>query len=212
MRLSNKKKFEMPETLPEVEQTTTQDVLLMPEVSDSQPEVVLTDGQTDNIPPVEQLQAMNQSSDARPLGLPTMTTIDDRYYTKDEFYDVFNGFFDFLKDPNAAADCFGTIQERGRKLAAGRMYDVAKRYKWLNWLIDKNTAVIHDAALISIWAATEANIIVLNWTGISIFEKGRLWLKSKIKAKAEAEANKGKRNVWAFLGRRAAEKQQKPEN
>jgi hypothetical protein len=142
-----------------------------------------------------------------------MTMIsDDRYYSKDEFEQVFKSFFDFLKDPAAAGDCFGTIEEKGRNLAAGRVYEMAQKYRWLNWLIDKQTAVLHDMALISIWAAVETNTIVLNWTGISLFQKVQVWLKSKIRLKAEQAAKEGRRSVWGFLGRRAPEKQQKQEN
>jgi len=214
MRLSRKTKFEMPAQLPEMTTPEAQQITpdQWPEMTpEAAPEVVLTDGQTDNIPPAEQAQVMTQSSAAQPLGLPTMTT-NDRYYSKQEFQEVFASFFDFLKDPNAAADCFGTIQSKGRALASDRFYELASRYKWLNWIIDKQTAILHDAALIGIWAATEANVIVLNWTGISIFEKGQIWLKSKIKSKAEQEAKAGKRSVWAFLGRREAEKQPKQES
>ena len=213
MRLSSKKKLDQPEQMPEM--ITEAAAPEQPEAAPEQmPEIILSDGQTDQIPDpaiMEQDQQTTQSSDVRFLGLPQTMTTNDRYYTKDEFQEVFSSFFDFLKDPNAAADCFGTIQSKGRSLAANRFYDLASKYKWLNWIIDKNTAILHDAALISIWAATEANIIILNWTGISLFEKGQLWLKTKIKAKAEAEAAAGKRSVWGFLGRREAAKQQKQE-
>lgn len=222
MRLKEKKKFTMPDLnkfsseQPEEQQQPemiTDQPEVLPEV-EPQPETItteevqLSDGQTDSIQ-----QPESQFSDALPNGLPQMmTTNNGRYYTKEEFEQVFKGFFDFLKDPTAAGDVFGTIEEKGRNLAAGRVFEMAQRYKWLNWLIDKQTAVLHDCALISIWAAVETNTIVLNWTGVSIFQKVQIWLKSKIKTKAEQAAQEGKRSVWGFLGRRAAEKQQKPEN
>ena len=209
--MSSKKKFEMPDLKkfeqPEDPEELKQETAAAPETMPEVQEVELTDGQPETIP--ETPEVLPESS---LIGLQPTTTINDRYYSKEEFQDVFNSFFDFLKDPNAAADCFGTIQDKGRKLAAGRVFELAQRYKWLNWLIDKQTMIIHDVALISIWAAVETNTIVLNWTGISIFEKGRLWLKTKIKAKAEEQAKQGKRGVLAFLGRRDPEKQQKHEN
>ena len=225
MRLKEKKKFQMPdlnkftpEVLPEVEQpeTITEQQAtpeVLPEVEQPETiipeEVILSDGQTDNIPSPE----TSQFSDVQPNGLqPMMMTNSDRYYTQDEFKDVFKSFFEFLENPQTAGDVFGTIEEKGRNLAAGRVYEMAQKYRWLNWLIDKQTAVLHDCALISIWAAVETNTIVLNWTGISLFQKVQIWLKSKIKTKAEQAAKEGKRSVWGFLGRRAAEKQQKPEN
>lgn len=223
MKLLKKQKFQMPEVQPA--QMTTQEVApeqipeVQPEILPAQeaapeqiPEVQLSDGQTENIPPAQPDEIPAQSSDALPHGLPQMMTNDGRYYSKEEFQEVFASFFDFLKDPAAANDCFGTIQSKGRALASDRFYEMASRYKWLHWIIDKQTAVLHDTALIAIWAATEANIIVMNWTGISIFEKVQIWVKQKIKNKAETEAKAGKRSVWAFLGRRAAEKQPKPEN
>lgn len=226
MKLQSKKKFTMPDLnkftpeQPEEQQpeTITQQQAapeILPEV-EPQPETItpeevqLSDGQTDSIPTPETIQSL----DGLQNGLSQMmtTTNSGRYYTKDEFEEVFKSFFDFLKDPTAAGDVFGTIEEKGRNLAAGRVFDIAQKYRWLNWLIDKQTAVLHDCALISIWAAVETNTIVLNWTGISLFSKVQIWLKGKIKTKAEQAAKEGKRSVWGFLGRRAAEKQQKQES
>lgn len=229
MRLSNKKKFEMPDLKKfkteeqaqlqvqeqELEQPETitqpegQPETITPEAAPEVQEVQLSDGQTEAIPEADPIQF----SDARLHGLQQMTTtINSRYYTQEEFEHVFKDFFDFLKDPKAADDVFCTIEEKGRNLAADRVFEMAQRYKWLNWLIDKQTAVLHDFMLISIWAAVETNAIILNWTGVSIFEKVQIWVKLKIKTKAEQAAKEGKRSVWGFLGRRAAEKQQKQES
>ena len=207
MKLAAKKKFQMPDlnkfTPEEQPEEQPQPETITPE------EVQLSDGQTESIPQPETIQF----SDVQPNGLPPMMmTNNERYYTQEEFQDVFKNFFEFLENPQTAGDVFGTIEQKGRNLAAGRVYDMAKKYRWLNWLIDKQTAVLHDVALISIWAAVETNTIVLNWTGISLFQKVQIWLKSKIKTKAEQAAKEGKRSVWGFLGRRAAEKQQKQES
>ena len=225
MKLAAKKKFQMPdlnkftpeeqpEEQPQPETITAAAPETLPE-EQPQPETItpeevqLSDGQTESIPQPETIQF----SDVQPNGLPPMMmTNNERYYTQEEFQDVFKNFFEFLENPQTAGDVFGTIEQKGRNLAAGRVYDMAKKYRWLNWLIDKQTAVLHDVALISIWAAVETNTIVLNWTGISLFQKVQIWLKSKIKTKAEQAAKEGKRSVWGFLGRRAAEKQQKQES
>ena len=192
-----------PEVLPEEQQPETI------EQPSAAPEVILSDGQTDNIPQPETIQF----SDERQNGLPPMmTTTNNRFYSQEEFADVFKGFFEFLENPQTAGDVFGTIEDKGRNLAAGRVYEMAQKYRWLNWLIDRETAVLHDCALISIWTAVETNKIVLNWTGVSLFGKFQLWLKTKIKSKAEQAAKEGKRSAWGFLARRAAEKQQKPES
>ena len=119
-------------------------------------------------------------------------------------------FLTFLKNPATAADTFETVRAQGQSLAAGKIYEMANKYKWLNWLIDRKTRLLHDALLIAIFATTETNAIVLNWTGISLIEKGKIWLKSKVRARAAA--SQGKRSVWGFLAPRAAAKQAKQEN
>lgn len=134
------------------------------------------------------------------------------YYTAEEFDGAFNEFLTFLKDPNTAVDCFGSINDKGRKLASKRLYEMANKYRFLRFLIDKKTHFLHDSALICFWAAIETNTIVANWTGINLAGKIKLWLKAKIKAQQEKSASQGKRNVWAFLGRQGAEKQQKQES
>lgn len=67
-------------------------------------------------------------------------------------------------------------------------------------MIDRRTAIVHDLTLIGIFAACETNAIVQNWTGISLAEKGKLWLRNKIKQRAEAQQAAGKRSGWGFWG------------
>lgn len=176
-------------------------------------EVSLSDGQTDNLPPLPEFNQPEQAGeDSLPLCSPTMTTNDDRYYSKGEFEAGFNEFLTFLKNPQTSLDTFEALRAEGQTLAAGKIYQMAQNYRFLRFLIDRRTQLLHDFALISIFAAAETNAIVLNWTGISLAEKGKLWLKSKIKARQQAAQQSGKRSVWGFLGRQAAEKPQKPEN
>jgi len=139
-----------------------------------------------------------------------MTTNNDRYYSQGEFEAGFNEFLNFLKNPQTSLDTFEVLRAEGQSLAAGKVYKMAQNYKILRFLIDRRTRLMHDFALISIFAACETNAIVMNWTGISLAEKGKIWLKSKIKARAQSAQASGKRSVWGFLAPRGAEKQQKP--
>lgn len=147
-----------------------------------------------------------------PLGSGATTTIDDRFYSKGEFESAFNEFLTFLKSPQTSLDTFETLRAQGQSLAAGKIYEMAQNYRFLRFLIDRRTQLLHDFALISIFASCEANAIVYNWTGISLAEKAKLWLRGKIKQRAEQVQKSGKRSAWAFLARPAAEKPQKPVN
>lgn len=175
-------------------------------------ELSLSDGQTENLQP---LPEFNQPETSLETGLQicseTMTS-DDRYYSQGEFESAFNEFLSFLKSPQTSLDTFEALRAQGQSLAAGKVYNMAQKYRFLRFLIDRRTQLLHDCALISIFAACETNAIVMNWTGISLAEKAKLWLKSKIKARQQAAQAAGKRSVWGFLGHRAAEKPQKPGN
>lgn len=173
-----------------------------------QEELTLSDGQTEGLPELEQLN--NQAETA---GLQTFSqTTSDRYYTKEEFQGCFTDFLTFLKSPQTSADAFEALRAEGQQLAADKVFEMAQNYKFLRFLIDKRTRLMHDMAVIGLFMGCEANAIVYNWTGISLFEKGKIWLKSKIKQRAQSVQSQGKRSVWGFLARRGAEKPQKPES
>lgn len=174
-------------------------------------EIQLTDGQTQDLPTLPE-EMSSQSGELSPNGSGVMTTSpDDNYYSQGEFEAAFNEFLIFLKSPQTSLDAFETLRAQGQSLAAGKIYKMAEKYKFLRWIIDRRTAVVHDFALIGIFTACETNAIVQNWTGISLAEKGKIWLRNKIKQRQEQQAS-GKRRGWGFLGRRDAEKQPKPEN
>ena len=184
-----------------------------PQDHQSQPEMQLSDGQTENLQPLDLQNNLNSPDDLSSLsaGLPEMTTR-SKYYTQDEFAKQFDDFLTFLKSPQTSADTFEALRAEGQNLAATKIFEMAQKYKWLRFIIDRRSQIVHDALVISIFAVTETNAIVYNWTGISIIEKGKIWLKSKVKQRVEQAKTSGKRGVWGFLGRRAAEKQPKQEN
>lgn len=175
-------------------------------------EIQLTDGQADNLQPLPEFSSQPEADPAAgwQAGSPTMMTSDDRYYSPGEFETAFNEFLTFLKSPQTSLDTFEALRSQGQSLAAGKVYKMAQKYRFLRFLIDRKTQLLHDCALIGIFAACETNAIVLNWTGISLAEKGKLWLKGKIKARQQAAQAQGKRSVWGFLGRRDVVKQPKP--
>lgn len=175
-------------------------------------EIQLTDGQTENLPEAPEQGSNRDQSSGLPSGCGEMTSCDDRYYSKGEFEAAFNEFLVFLKSPQTSLDTFESLRAQGQTLAAGKIYNLAEKYRFMRWIIDRRTAIVHDFALIGIFCACETNAIVQNWTGISLAEKGKLWLRSKIKQRQEQQQAAGKRNGWAFLGRRGAEKQPKPES
>lgn len=181
-------------------------------MTENNEEIQLTDGQTENLPETQTVITDNRLTDLQP-GCGEMTTSpDEQYYTQGEFEAAFNEFLEFLKSPQTSLDTFESLRAQGQSLAAGKIYGMAEKYSFLRWMIDRRTAIVHDLTLIGIFCACETNAIVQNWTGISLAEKGKLWLRNKIKQRAERQQAAGKRNGWGFLGRRGAEKQPKPEN
>ena len=194
------------------EQTENKQPEQIPELAEQQ-EIQLTDGQTENLPEFNgqpQTTAADYQSSA--VSLQMMTTNNARYFSEDEFQREFDEFLTFLKNPQTATDTFETLRAEGQTLAAAKIYNMATKYKWLRFIIDRRTQVIHDALVLSIFAVTETNAIVYNWTGISIIGKFKIWLKGKVKQRAEVAQQQGKRrSVWAFLARQGAAKQQKQE-
>lgn len=181
-------------------------------MTENNEEIQLTDGQTAAIPEAPEQSSSDQLNGLQP-GYGEMTTSpDERYYSQGEFEAAFNEFLVFLKSPQTSLDTFESLRAQGQSLAASKIYAMAERYSFMRWMIDRRTAIVHDLTLIGIFCACETNAIVQNWTGISLAEKGKLWLRQKIKQRAEQQQAAGKRSGWAFLGRRAAEKQPKPES
>ncbi len=182
-------------------------------MTENNEEIQLTDGQTQDLPTLPDIPDSPQDPELlyNGSGTTTISPEADNYYSQGEFEAAFNEFLIFLKSPQTSLDAFETLRAQGQSLAAGKIYKMAEKYKFLRWIIDRRTAVVHDFALIGIFTACETNAIVQNWTGISLAEKGKIWLRNKIKQRQEQQAS-GKRRGWGFLGRRDVEKQPKPEN
>lgn len=170
-------------------------------------EPILTDGQTEQLPELNSQEA-NYWADS---SLDSSLTMTNSIYTQEEFNKCFNDFLTFLKSPEVASDAFGNIHEKGQEIASKRIYEMAQKYRFLRFLIDKNAHLFGDMAILALWGTVEANAIILNWTGINYLTKAKIWLNEKIKQRAQKSAS-DKRKGWGFLGRQVAEKQPKPEN
>ena len=80
-------------------------------------EILPEDGQTEDLPELQQPEITAQESAA--AGLPDcsgMMTTSEGLYTRDEFRQNFNSFLEFLENPAAANDTFSTNVGKGREL------------------------------------------------------------------------------------------------
>lgn len=180
------------------------------------PELMPEDGQTTGLPPLPLGQSETPESVQEELGLPNFseTTTPTNSYTADEFRAKFQAMLEFLENPAAANDCAAELLNNGRNLTADKIYNLASRYQWLNWIIDRRAQVLADSLQIAAFLAVESNLVVMNWTGLNLFEKGKLWLKNKAKQRKEQLKNGQRRSLfgWVFSGRQAAAKATEPQN
>lgn len=161
---------------------------------DNIPELIPDDGQMDKL--AEFIPEQEQSNLAN-LGLPeySTTTATNSIYTQEEFREKFKAFLEFMEKPETASNCTLELITNGRNLTADKIYDLASRYSWLNWIIDSKTQILADFVQISAFLAIETNVIVLNWTGLNLFEKVKIWLKNKAKERQEQAKQQGKRRT-----------------
>lgn len=137
------------------------------------------------------------------LGLPELgvmtTPTTSNLYSQDEFREKFTSFLEFLENPATANDCAMELLINGRNLTSDKIYNMASKYSWLNWIIDRQTQVFADFIQISAFLTIESNLIVTNWTGINMLEKGKIWLNNKVKEKQAQAKQKGRRTLFGWL-------------
>ena len=173
------------------------------------PELIPDDGQPENL--AEFIPEQEQNNPAN-LGLPeylqTTTATNSGIYTPEEFREKFKSFIEFMERPETASNCTLELITNGRNLTADKIYDLASRYSWLNWIIDSKTQFLADVVQISAFLAIETNVIVLNWTGLNLFEKVKIWLRNKAKERQEQAKQQGKRTLfgWRFSARQEVAK------
>ena len=174
------------------------------------PELIPDDGQPQNLAEFIPDPEQNNVN----LGLPEFGTTATNNYTAEEFREKFRSVLEFLENPATANDCAMELLINGRNLTADKIYDLASRHTWLNWIIDKQTQVFADFIQISAFLTVASNIIVKNWTGINMLEKAKIWLNNKVKEKQAQAKKQGKRTLfgWAFSGRPEVEKHTEQSN
>ena len=190
---------EAPEQLPpEMPEQLEQQEQLPPEIT---AELMPDDGQ----PTTPEMLQPDESADFSPVGLTTTTT---NNYTRDEFRQKFAAVLEFLENPATANNCVTEIVTNGRNLTADKIYNLASRYKWLSWIIDSRTQIFADSLQIAAFLAVESNVIVMNWTGLNMFERLKIWLKNKAEQRKAAQKSGKRRSLfgWVFSGRAEAEK------
>lgn len=176
------------------------------------PEVMPDDGQTEDLP---EPPTTTETGEPLAAGLPEYSaktptaTNEPGLYSPEEFRDCFASFLDFLKNPETANDAFAEVVGRGRQLTADKIYNMASRYKWLNWLIDRRTQVVSDAVTIAAFLVFESDLIFQNWTGQSWLQKTKIYLKTKVNQKRQ-EAKTAKRGFIRKLFGSASSAQAEP--
>lgn len=192
---------------------------LMPEsetIPEMPAELMPTDGQPETAPEAmpEMVADNPAAADLGFRGSPTatMTTTINGLYSPDEFRQKFSGLLEFLENPATAQDATAALLTNGRTLTADKIYNLASRYKWLNWIISPDTQFFADSLQIAAFLAVESNLIVLNWTGVNLWGKLKIWLQTKAKERQSAEKSRRSLFGWVFSGRQAQEKAQGQEN
>lgn len=179
------------------------------------PELIPDDGQTAELPPLPLGEV--ETPESLPLsenGLKEFSTTMTNNYTADEFRAKFQSILEFMENPDAANDCAAELLANGRNLTADKIYNLASRYRWLNWIIDRRGQVLADSLQIVAFLVVESNLIVMNWTGLNLFEKVKLWLKNKAKQRKEQLKSGQRRSLfaWVFSGHQAPAKATEPQN
>lgn len=164
------------------------------------PEIVPDDGHPENLSQF----VPDQNSDLHGLPESYPTTMTNNFYSPEEFREKFAGLLEFLENPATANDCAMELLVNGRNLTSDKIYDLANRHSWLNWIIDRQTQVFADFIQISAFLAVESNVIIRNWTGINMLEKGKIWVNNKIREK-QAQAKTKRKTLFGWLSSAPAE-------
>lgn len=128
-----------------------------------------------------------------------------RYYTPDEFYEKFKSVFQYAGDRTGIeALPIKESEERGARITANRVYEMAEKYAFLNFLIDKTTSRLAETILMIQFLAFKSADVYKEKANRNL--GGDLWQKLKRiikrrKAQTDTESE--------YLDRQGAEKQPK---
>lgn len=169
-------------------------------------QATITDGQTDNLPPIQpltveqaQATATNQTATISLSGLS-----DSNFYTKEEFYEQFKSVFQFGGDTLGLESLpIKPNEEMGARATASRIYEMAEKYKFLRFMIDKRSTRLGETILMIQFLTSKA--------GAVYYEKRKQKLGGVLWQKATKLFKRNKAKDSDYSEQVAAEKQQKQE-
>lgn len=150
---------------------------------------------------VEQEQTQSQQNEE-------LISAFSKYYTEEEFYQQFKSIFQFAGDRTGIKSLpIKDSEERGARITANRIYEMAEKYAFLNFLIDKTTSRLAETILMIQFLAFKSADIYKEKTNRKL--GGDLWAKIKKLIKRRKAQTDNELESSAQVG---AEKQLKPAN
>ena len=166
---------------------------------------LLNDGQTMT---TEQVQALQQPEQINQLSAD-LTSDFSRFYTPDEFFEQFKSVFQFASDRTGIQSLpIKESEERGARITANRIYEMAEKYAFLNFIIDKTTSRLAETILMIQFLAFKSADIYNEKTNRKL--GGDLWAKIKklIKHRKTTQTD----SALESSAHQEVERQQKPAN
>ncbi len=126
-------------------------------------------------------------------------------YSQDEFFDVFKSVFKFGADTfNCESLAISDNEELGARATSNRIYAEAEKYKFLHFIIERNSGRFGEIVLIMSFLINKVNAVAKEKKVNNVW--GKIWSKvSKI-------FNRKRGNVSGYSEPVDVEKQQKPED
>lgn len=135
---------------------------------------LLNDGQ---IMTTEQVQALQQPEQTNQLNVDSISDF-SRFYTPEEFYEQFKSVFQFAGDRTGIQSLpIKEGEERGARITSDRIYEMAEKYAFLNFIIDKTTSRLAETILMIQFLAFKSADIYNEKTNRKL--GGDLWQKIK---------------------------------
>lgn len=134
-------------------------------------EPILEDGQTDNLPPMEEIA--NQTIQS---ACGDQQEVD--FYSKEEFYENFKSVFKFASDTTGIESL--SIKEReeaGAIITSNRIYEMATKYAFMRPLIQKNTTKVVETILMIQFVGGKISDVYREKTSLNL--RTVLWKKAK---------------------------------
>jgi hypothetical protein len=166
----------------------------------------ITDGMTDNLPPIQPLTMERPAT----TNQTTTTLLDSglsnpNFYTKDEFFEQFKSVFQFGGDTfNIQSLPIQPNEEPGARVTSNRIYEMAEKYKFLQFMIDKRSTRLGETILMIQFLTSKA--------GAVYYEKKKQKLGGVLWQKATKILKRNKGKDTAYSAQAVAEKQPAPAN